>query len=203
MRIRASILKNVNLKTHRACRRICTLERGLLNWIASGKRVAVVGVGNEMRRDDAVGVQVARKLQGKLSRQFRLIEAGTIPESYIDKVREFEPTHVLIIDAAQLGTNPGNSRLLSPRKVKGLSISTHTLPLNVFAEFVKRETGSKVKILAIQPKDLEFGEGMTDELTRTAEELTAILLRVDGCLGPKRRARKFAKSHKREENIFN
>jgi len=180
-----------------------TLERGLVNWIADGKRVAVVGVGNEMRRDDAVGVHVTRKLRGKLSRQFRLIEARTIPESYIDKVREFKPTHVLIIDAAQLGTNPGDSRLLSPRKVKGLSISTHTLPLNVFAEFVERETGSKVKILAIQPKDLEFGEGMTDELARTAEELTSILVRVDESLGRKRRAWKFSKSHKGKESIFN
>jgi len=179
------------------------LERSLVNWIASGKRVAVVGVGNEMRRDDAVGVQVARKLRGRLSRRFRLIEAGTIPESYIDKVREFRPTHVLVIDAAQLGTNPGASRLLSPRKVKGLSISTHTLPLNIFAEFVKKETGSKVKILAIQPKDLEFGEGLTDELARTAEELALILVRVDEGLGRKRRARKFTKSHKREESIFN
>jgi len=180
-----------------------TLESSLVNWIAGGKRVAVVGVGNEMRRDDAVGVQVAKKLRGKLSRQFRLIEAGTIPESYIDKVREFRPTHVLIIDAAQIGTNPGNSRLLSPRKVKGLSISTHTLPLNIFAEFVKKETGSEVKILAIQPKDLEFGEGLTDELARSAEELTSILVRVDESLGGKRRAQRFRKSHKREGSISN
>ena len=180
-----------------------TLERNLVNWIAGGRRIAVVGVGNEMRKDDAVGVHVAKKLRGKLSRQFRLIEAGTIPESYIDKVREFRPTHVLIIDAAQIGTNPGNSRLLSPRKVKGLSISTHTLPLNVFAEFVKRETGSKVQILAVQPKDLDFGEGMTNELKRTSKELISILLRVDGTLGRKRRARKFAKNRKRGKNIFN
>jgi len=180
-----------------------TLERNLVNWIAGGRRIAVVGVGNEMRKDDAVGVQVAKKLRGKLSRQFRLIEAGTIPESYIDKVREFRPTHVLIIDAAQIGTNPGNSRLLSPRKVKGLSISTHTLPLNVFAEFVKRETGSRVKILAVQPKDLEFGEGMTNELKRTSKELISILLRVDGTLARKRRTRRFAKSRKRGKNTFN
>jgi len=179
------------------------LERNLVNWIANGKRVAVVGVGNEMRRDDAVGVQVVRKLRGRLSRRFQLIETGTIPESYIDKVRELRPTHVLVIDAAQLGTNPGESRLLSPRKVKGMSISTHTLPLNIFAEFVKKETGSKVKILAIQPKDLEFGEGLTDELTKTAEELTSILVRVDESLGRKRRARKSGKSHKREDSIFN
>jgi len=180
-----------------------TLERSLVNWIAGGKRIAVVGVGNEMRKDDAVGVQLAKKLRGKLSRQFRLIEAGTIPESYIDKVREFRPTHVLIIDAAQIGTNPGNSRLLSPRKVKGLSISTHTLPLNIFAEFVKKETCSKVKILAVQPKDLQFGEGLTDELARTVEELTSILVRIDDSLRRKRKNRKLAKSHKWEEKIFN
>jgi len=171
-----------------------TLERSLVSWIAGGKRVAVVGVGNEMRRDDAVGVHIARKLRGKVSRQFRLIEAGTVPESYIDKVREFRPTHILVIDAAQLGTNPGESSLLSPKKVKGLSISTHTLPLNIFAEFVKKETGSKIKILAIQPKDLEFGEGLTDELASTAEKLASILVRVDESLGRKRRAWKLAKS---------
>jgi len=180
-----------------------TLERSLANWIANGERIAVVGVGNEMRRDDAVGVQVAKKLQGKLSRRFRLIEAGTIPESYIDKVREFRPTHVLVIDAAQLETDPGTSRLLSAKKVKGLSISTHTLPLNVFAEFVEKETGSKVKILAIQPKDLEFGEGLTDQLVRTTEELTSVLVRVDESLERKRRTRRFAKRHEREESILN
>jgi len=179
-----------------------TLERSLVNWIASGKRVAVVAVGNDMRRDDGVGVHLARKLRGKLSRRFRLIEAGTIPESYIDKVREFRPTHVLVIDAAQLGTNPGDSRLLSPRKVKGLSISTHTLPLNVFAQFVEKETGSKVKILAIQPKDLEFGEGLTAELAKAAEGLTSALVRVDESLGRKR-GTQLMKSHKRQDSVFN
>jgi len=195
-------LKNSRPRTLRRGQKMQTLERSLVNWIAGGKRIAVVGVGNEMRKDDAVGVQVAKKLRGKLSRQFRLIEAGTIPESYIDKVRESRPTHVLIIDAAQIGTNPGNSRLLSPSKVKGLSISTHTLPLNVFAEFVKKETGSKIKILAVQPKDLEFGEGLTDEVARTVEKLTSILIRIDESLERKRGARKLAKSHKWEENIF-
>jgi len=171
-----------------------TFERSLVNWIARGKRVALIGVGNEMRRDDGVGVLLARKLRGKLSRRFQLIEAGTVPESYIDKVREFRPTHVLVIDAAQLGTKPGNSKLLSPKKVKGLSISTHTLPLNVFAEFVEKETDSKVKILAIQPKALEFGEGLTDELATAAEELTSALVRVDKSLSSRRKPQTHEKS---------
>jgi Ni,Fe-hydrogenase maturation factor len=57
-------------------------------------------------------------------------------------------------------------------------ISTHALPLRIFCEYLAKTTGAKIALLLIQPKDADFGEGLTTELKNTAVKLTNLLSKI-------------------------
>jgi len=153
------------------------IEVELHNWLKDAQKVVVAGVGSSIRKDDFIGVEIVRNLQNKVSQSVYLIECETVPESFIEPIIEFKPTHILIMDAALLDLKPGLSRLIKPDQLtRRPAISTHALPLQIFCEYLKETTRAKIALLVIQPKDTGFGEGLTAELEKTADHLTKLLL---------------------------
>jgi hydrogenase 3 maturation protease len=151
----------------------------LKNWLSNAQKVVVAGIGNPLRKDDFVGVEIVRNLQNKVSQSVYLIECETVPESFIEQITEFKPTHILIIDAALLNLKSGFSKLVEPgQMVEQTAISTHALPLRIFCEYLAKTTGAKIALLLIQPKDADFGEGLTAELKKTAAKLTNLLPKI-------------------------
>jgi hydrogenase 3 maturation protease len=152
------------------------IEKELKNWFAGAKRVVIAGIGNPIRQDDFVGTKIAQDLQGKVSNNVQLIECETVPESYILGIEEFKPSHVLLIDAALLDLASGEACLFLPEQVAGFSaVSSHVLPLRVFSDYLKESTGAKVALLLVQPKSVEFGEGLTLELQAASERIVGLL----------------------------
>lgn len=157
------------------------IEKELRNWFAGAKKVVIAGIGNPIRSDDYVGLNIVEYLKGKLPETVCLLECETVPESYLFEIEEFNPTHVLLIDAAFLGLNPGEASLGDAEKIADSSaITTHLLPLRVFCDYVKQATGAKIALLLIEPKCMDFGEGLTFEVQAAAERLTKLLLDLLG-----------------------
>ena len=155
------------------------IEVDLKNWLSNAQKVVIVGIGNPLRKDDFVGVEIVKNLQNKVSRHVYLIECGTVPESFIEPITEFKPTHILIIDAAMLNLRPGYSKLIRPNQMmKYPAISTHALPLRIFCDYLAKTTGAEVALLVMQPKDTSFGEGLTSKLSETAATLTSVLSKI-------------------------
>ncbi|MCZ2809740.1 MAG: hydrogenase 3 maturation endopeptidase HyCI [Candidatus Bathyarchaeota archaeon] len=154
------------------------VEVDLKNWLSNAQKVVIVGIGNPLRKDDFVGVEIVRNLQNKVSQSVYLIECETVPESFIEPIIDFKPTHILIIDAAMLNLTSGSSKLIEPdQMVKHPAVSTHVLPLRIFCEYLVKTTDAKIALLVIQPKDTSFGEGLTSKLRETATILTNLLSR--------------------------
>ena len=83
------------------------LEIQLKEWLDGAKKIAIIGIGNEFKKDDFVGSFIARKLKNvAFSKRVLILDCGTVPESYTDKIIEFNPSHILVIDAAHLGMRP-------------------------------------------------------------------------------------------------
>ena len=153
------------------------MEVELRTWLSGATSVVLAGIGNAIRSDDYVGVRIVEDLAGKLSSNVRLIECETVPESFVDEIVEIGPTHVLLIDAALLGLVPGTVHLYDAEEVMNVpTISTHTLPLRVFCEYVRTLTGARIALILIEPKNVDFGEGLT-------EEVEAAAVRVEAALG--------------------
>ena len=152
------------------------IKKELENWFSDAKKIVVAGIGNPIRMDDFVGTKIVQDLVGKVSENVRLIECETVPESYLLDIEEFKPSHVLLIDAALLDLAPGEACLFSPEQVAGFSaVSSHVLPLRVFSEYLKQSTGAKIALLLIQPKNVEFGEGLSLEVQAAAERIARLL----------------------------
>ena len=153
-----------------------SIEKDLRKWLSDAEKIVIAGIGNPIRMDDFVGVKIVQDLRGKVSDKVYLIECETVPESYIQQIVDFNPTHILLIDAAVLGIKPGESKLIKPDELKITSaFSTHILPLRVFCEYLAKIMKAKILLLLIQPKQTDFGEGLTPEVTASAQEILEIL----------------------------
>jgi hydrogenase 3 maturation protease len=155
------------------------LQKALTEWLVDAERVVVAGIGNPIRSDDFVGVKIVQDLQGKVSERVHLIECETVPESFLQLIVEFNPTHVLLIDAAILGLKPGETRLVDPEHVADFpAVSTHVLPLRIFCEYLAATTKTKIALLLIEPKNVEFAEGLTPEVQAAAKKIADTLLEL-------------------------
>ena len=155
------------------------IESALKAWLSGVERVVIVGVGNPLRMDDHAGVEVVKALKKKLKNsRVRLFECESVPEDFIEPITDFKPTHILLVDAALLGEKPGFLKLINPKEIEMIPISTHTLPLSILSEYLVEETGAKVALLAIQPKETGFGEGLTEELSEAVERTASMLAGV-------------------------
>jgi len=154
------------------------LEEELRVWVSGFKKIVILGIGNSIRKDDYVGVAVAKLLKEKNLSNILVLECETVPESFTSIIKEAKPTHVLMVDAANLNATPGFAKMISIDEINDFSLSTHDLPLSLLAKFIAYETKAKVALLGIQPKTLEFGEGLTSELSEASEKIAKIIEKV-------------------------
>ena len=151
----------------------------LESWLSKAERVVLAGIGNPIRMDDYVGLRIVQDLRGKLSDKVYLIECETVPEGFMQQIVDFNPTHVLLADAALLGLKPGTSRLVEPVQLTtSPAFSTHLLPLRIFCDQVKEMTRAQVALLLVEPEKDDFGEGLTPSVEASAKEIRRILLEL-------------------------
>lgn len=157
-------------------------------------RTAIVGIGHELRGDDAAGIAVVQQLRKTGDWQletdtiatyqsptasFLLLEGGHAPENFTGPIRRFAPQLVLLVDAAFMSETPGTIRLIPWQQTTGLSATTHTMPPYMLAEYLVHELPCQVALLGIQPQQLDLDTPMSLPVLQAvaviAQELTAIL----------------------------
>lgn len=129
--------------------------------------------------DDAIGVYFVNRFNearededvSSSSYEAKAFCGGSAPESMTGEIRKFNPSHLLIIDAANLNQKPGTIELVNTDNIEGVSFSTHRLPTRIFMDYLVKSIGCEVLILGIQPKSMNFGEELSYELKQTAEGL--------------------------------
>ncbi|RLF08250.1 MAG: hydrogenase maturation peptidase HycI [Thermoprotei archaeon] len=143
------------------------ISKALVDELIKEERplVVILCIGNEERGDDGLGPYVAKKIK-KLSRSnlIKVIDSGTVPENYTGVIRKLKPTHVIIVDAVDFGSSPGDVILSFEPKFDGVSISAHKPSLTMLAKYIEKSIGSKVILLGVQPKILEVDSKMTQEV---------------------------------------
>jgi hydrogenase 3 maturation protease len=160
--------------------------------LRSSRKVAFIGVGQELRGDDAAGVLIIRRLmepaqpnppnsriQSKHSNSAReeplFFEAGPLPEAATGALRRFRPDWAIFIDSADMGAKPGTVRWLEPRELEEFSANTHAFPLGGLSEYFSAEFGCRVAVLGIQPYNLEIDSPVSEEVKRAIEEILSAI----------------------------
>jgi hydrogenase maturation protease len=147
-------------------------------------RTAIVGVGNPVLSDDGVGIEVARRVGGRLRHRPDV----TALEFCAGGIRLMEAMaghdRVLLIDSIQTeGGRPGDIYRLDAGDLQETRYahSNHDSSLAVALEFGRMagvRLPPRVEIWAIEAGDVTtFGEKLTAPVEEAAERLAARLLR--------------------------
>ena len=156
-----------------------TVENTLVDWFSDIERAVIVGIGNPLRHDDSVGVEVVKCLKGTITHpNILIIEGESVIESFIEPITEFDPSHILLIDAALLDLEPGKLRFKEASSVSAVAVSSHSLPLQIFCSYMIQVTGAKIGLLLIQPENVDFGEGLSPKVESAAKRVIKALKRI-------------------------
>ncbi len=128
----------------------------------------VLGVGNELLRDEGVGVVAARVLAHEaLGSTVTVVEGGTGGLDLVFELEGYE--RAIIIDAADMGVAPGTVRCFALEEVELELVrpltSLHQVGLTDVLG-IGSLTGPmpEVRIVGVQPKEVAPGTGLTPEV---------------------------------------
>lgn len=132
-------------------------------------------------QDDAVGVLIADRVKELLSKRktkcpASVIAAEASPESFTGEIRKINPSHLIIIDAANFNSEPGVCRIIETNDISGVSFSTHRLPTRIMIDYIQKSVKCEVIVLGVQPKSLKFGEEVTAEAMDCVEKITGVII---------------------------
>jgi hydrogenase maturation protease len=165
--------------------------RLILNNLLQAKRaqrLAVLGIGHELRGDDAAGLNLVRALKQLSGDDLLILEGGSAPENCTGQLRRFQPAVVLMVDAAHFAGQPGSIELFSiARREKtgepgGLAApallgnggSTHSSGLHMLAHYLNTELDCDVYLLGIQPAQNEFGAPLSPSVKAAVADIGAV-----------------------------
>jgi hydrogenase maturation protease len=134
----------------------------------------IIGIGNEYRGDDAVGLIVARRLKERLAGSAIVIEQSGDGAALMEAWRGAET--VIIIDAAMSGAAPGTIHLLDantqPIPKSYFRCSTHAFSVAEAIELA-RALGNfpqRLVVYGIEGKNFAAGVGLSAEVEKAAGE---------------------------------
>ena len=151
------------------------------NFGLSGKkRIAILGVGSELRGDDAAGMLVAKNiekfLRGKPQNNIGIFLGETAPENLTGEIKKFKPTHLLIIDSAEMDKKAGEFCVFNPDEITGVSFCTHQLPMKIMFSYLKKFIDCDFAIIGIQPKYLTFDSKPSKEVAAAVKYISKTII---------------------------
>jgi hydrogenase maturation protease HycI len=138
--------------------------------------VLVLGAGNIMRSDDAVGCVVA----GRVAERFpeSVIDGGLVPENFVGPIRRFAPGTIIIVDAADFGADAGDLYIAHEHEVAGDMFGTHGAPLSLFMRALHESMSCDVILVAVQVECMELNVPMTERVELVVETLVTSLVEL-------------------------
>jgi len=136
----------------------------------------IVGIGNTLKGDDGAGPLVCEQLSGKVCAE--LIDAGTVPENYIQTIIKKAPQNLLIIDAIDFGASAGTINIFKPEQLNSLVLSTHTLSPRLFVDMVCHEIKVDVYFVGIQPAQIQLGQPQSAQASQAIQWLVGVLTEI-------------------------
>lgn len=135
----------------------------------------VIGVGNNYRRDDAVGVAIARALREKNLRHVQVLEQSGEGTALLEAWRG--AGRVILIDAVRSGAAPGTIfRFEAHRQsipTKFFHSSTHDFGVAEAIELARTlgQLPKSLIVYGIEGKDFSLGEGLSPEVAHAASQV--------------------------------
>lgn len=140
-----------------------------MEFLKDNRKLVILGIGNELRGDDVVGSLVARSLTKLFSGrdEITVFDGGTVPENYTSPIKKENPSHIILIDAADMGMEPGSIKIIRKEDIAHYNLSTHAMPLSFLITYLQNQTGAGIILMGIQPKNMEIGNEVSEEISQS------------------------------------
>lgn len=132
----------------------------------------LVGVGSDLRGDDAFGPLLARRLSAA---GLPALDAGTSPESLTGPILRSGAEVLILADVGNLGAPPGTLRLVAPEAVVPGGSSTHDPSLDLLVAYLRAHRPFTVRILAVEPASLGLGAPVSAAVAAALERAALAL----------------------------
>lgn len=137
-------------------------------------KVAIVGLGNIIRSDDGLGPKFIELLRAR-NVAASLFDCGTVPENYIFPILSTSCDTVILVDAADMGLEPGMAKVFGLGEIANVSFSTHNPSPRLFTDLLKTgKENMNIFVVSVQPKSMELGRPMSGETLKGLEQLADI-----------------------------
>ncbi|MDO4590058.1 MAG: hydrogenase maturation peptidase HycI [Slackia sp.] len=134
-------------------------------------RKVLFTVGSVLRGDDAAGPMLAKMFEERPVEGWTVIDGGQTPEDDIATVRRMRPDTLVLVDAACMGLDPGDVRIVDAEDVaQDFLITTHSLPITFLLGELQQACG-EVVFLGIQPAGLGFFDPLSMPVRRAIEDI--------------------------------
>lgn len=135
--------------------------------------IGIIGVGNPLRKDDGIGIILLQRLKEEsntLPKIVSFIDAGTGGMNLLHILNKFDV--VILLDAVNFQGKPGETRFFSFDEIQSKkqisTFSTHDTDLFHIIRISREldECTSKVFIFGVQPANVNFGKGLSNQIQR-------------------------------------
>lgn len=140
----------------------------------------IIGIGNTIKSDDGVGVAAVRYLRGRVPEGVELVEGSVYCAdlfTFIEGRRK-----AIFVDGIDAGEKPGDIFRFSPDDVRdrkpAVPMSVHDFGVYdlISTARLMDQCPEDVTIFAVQVKNVEMGEGLSEEVSAALPRLSELIL---------------------------
>lgn len=131
----------------------------------------LMGIGNEQRLDDGVGIYIVRHVQ---SPEWQVLVCHTMPENFTGLIKQQQPEQVVLVDAADMNLAPGSIRIIPTEKLDDIGSGTHALPMTLLMNIMQPSVSKPIRFIGIQPEQVANGVGLSKTVLEAAHRCIAL-----------------------------
>ena len=139
-------------------------------WKTPSPPILVLGLGNTLLGDDALGVELVGELEREISDPgVEFLDGGTQGMALLGHLAERR--EIIVLDAVALGHPPGTLHILSRGEVLGLGAASSTAHDGNAGELLRAslllgDLPERVAVIGIEPARVRTGIGLSGEVRR-------------------------------------
>jgi len=138
------------------------------------KDVVIIGIGNILMQDDAMGVNVIRQLENEnLPSTIEVVDGGTSALNMLSYFIEYKK--LIIVDCLKAGHKPGTIYRIQPEDIAGYdgrNLTIHDVQILDVVKMAKMMGKfPQVVIFGIEPQQIDLGLEMTELMNSKIPEV--------------------------------
>ena len=151
-----------------------SLKSEIDDFLKDYEKLIIIGIGNELRGDDGLGSFIIKELEKEETinnDKIIIIDGGSAPENFTGLIKKENPSHIIIVDAALMGSEVGTIKSIKKEEIDNINLSSHSMSLSFLIKYLENDIEFKFLFIGIEPLAMNLGEGLSKEILKSANSL--------------------------------